>query len=162
MASIQKFLACMLGLTLLMSGCIGAEEAASEADSVDTWEFSTSDASGEMTSGGEDPLIRVTMEGGEPIRWADMLIDIRVDREEWLECTQGFDTGGDCNWDVINRRGQSHLMEITDGFEIREGENNHCNSFAGGCDIEVKLKMYDEDYNIVNIATIQGYADSQN
>ena len=95
--------------------------------------FSVNDAAGTPTSASGEALVYVSMDQGDDLNWASVIVQMSVDGGAYLECTnpdQATDTG--CAVSDNDDGKWAFAEEVT----ISEGSDDLC---SGPCDVKVKI-----------------------
>ena len=95
--------------------------------------FSVNDAAGTPTSASGEALVYVSMDQGDDLNWASVIVQMSVDGGAYLECTnpdQATDTG--CGVSDNDDGKWAFAEEVT----ISEGSDDLC---SGPCDVKVKI-----------------------
>ena len=97
------------------------------------YNFSVNDAAGTPTSASEEALVYVSMDQGDDLNWAAVIVQMSVDGGAYLECTnpdQATDTG--CAVSDNDDGKWAFAEQVT----ISEGSDDLC---SGPCDVQIKI-----------------------
>ena len=95
--------------------------------------FSVNDAAGTPTSASGEALVYVSMDQGDDLNWASVIVQMSVDGGAYLECTNPDQaTGTGCAVSDNDDGKWAFAEEVT----ISEGSDDLC---SGPCDVKVKI-----------------------
>ena len=97
--------------------------------------FGGEDATGAVTDGTGDDLVRITMSQGSDLNWAHISVKISVDNGAPITCSNG-DASGDCDLVEFGNTGDQ-FWSVGDGVTIVESGQDLCTS--GTCIIQVTI-----------------------
>ena len=97
--------------------------------------FSGEDATGSVTDGTGDDLVRITMSQGGDLNWASISVKISVDNGAPVTCSNG-DASGNCDLVEFGNTGDQ-VWSVGDGVTIVESGQDLCTS--GTCVIKVTI-----------------------
>jgi len=97
--------------------------------------FGGEDATGSVTDGTGDDLIRITMSQGSDLNWASISVKISVDNGAPITCSNG-DASGNCDLVEYGHTGDQ-FWSVGDGVTIVESGQDLCTS--GTCVIKVTI-----------------------
>ena len=100
------------------------------------YDISAVDAGGDVTTGTDDDLVRITMNQGSDINWAAVKISISVDGDAPITCDNPGQTGGQCAAVEFGDTSDND-WSVGDGVTITESGQDLCNS--GTCSIEITI-----------------------
>ena len=95
--------------------------------------FSVNDAAGTPTTASGEALVYVSMDQGDDLNWATVIVQMSVDGGAYLECTnpdQATDTG--CAVSDNN----DGLWVVAEQVTISEGSDDLC---SGPCDVQIRI-----------------------
>ena len=95
--------------------------------------FSVSDAAGTPTSASGEALVYVSMDQGDDLNWAAVIVQMSVDGGAYLECTnpdQATDTG------CAVSDNDDGIWAFAEQVTISEGSDDLC---SGPCDVKIKI-----------------------
>ena len=103
------------------------------------YSFGSEDATGYVSNGNDDDLIRVTMMQGSDLNWASVSIKISVDNGAPITCSNPGDSSGDNYSCALIEFGDTsdNFWSVGDGVTIVESGQDLCTS--GTCDIKVTI-----------------------
>jgi len=97
--------------------------------------FGGEDATGSVTDGTGDDLVRITMSQGGDLNWASISVKISVDNGAPVTCSNG-DASGNCDLVEFGNTGDQ-VWSVGDGVTIVESGQDLCTS--GTCVIKVTI-----------------------
>ncbi|MGY8735417.1 MAG: hypothetical protein ACKVHN_05115 [Candidatus Poseidoniales archaeon] len=97
--------------------------------------FGGEDATGSVTDGTDDDLVRITMTQGRDLNWASISVKISVDNGAPVTCSNG-DASGNCDLIEFGNTGDQ-FWSVGDGVTIIESGQDLCTS--GSCVIKVTI-----------------------
>jgi len=97
--------------------------------------FGGDDATGSVTDGTSDDLVRITMSQGRDLNWASISVKISVDNGAPVTCSNG-DASGNCDLIEFGNTGDQ-FWSVGDGVTIIESGQDLCTS--GSCVIKVTI-----------------------
>ena len=97
--------------------------------------FGGDDATGSVTDGTSDDLVRITMTQGRDLNWASVSVKISVDNGAPVTCSNG-DASGNCDLIEFGNTGDQ-FWSVGDGVTIVESGQDLCTS--GSCVIKVTI-----------------------
>ena len=97
--------------------------------------FGGEDATGSVTDGTGDDLVRITMTQGRDLNWASVSVKISVDNGAPVTCSNG-DASGNCDLIEFGNTGDQ-FWSVGDGVTIIESGQDLCTS--GSCVIKVTI-----------------------
>ena len=97
--------------------------------------FGGEDATGGVTDGTGDDLVRITMSQGSDLNWASVSVKISVDNGAPVTCSNG-DASGDCDLVEFGTTGDQ-FWSVGDGVTIVESGQDLCTS--GTCVVKVTI-----------------------
>ena len=97
--------------------------------------FGGEDATGTVTDGTDDDLVRITMSQGGDLNWASVSVKISVDNGAPITCSNG-DASGFCDLIEFGNTGDQ-FWSVGDGVTIVESGQDICTS--GSCVIKVTI-----------------------
>ena len=97
--------------------------------------FGGEDATGTVTDGTGDDLVRITMSQGRDLNWASISVKISVDNGAPVTCSNG-DASGNCDLVEFGNTGDQ-FWSVGDGVTIVESGQDLCTS--GTCVIKVTI-----------------------
>jgi hypothetical protein len=100
-----------------------------------TYVFGGVDATGSVTDGTGDDLVRITMTQGGDLNWASISVKISVDNGAPVTCSNG-DASGNCDLIEFGNTGDQ-FWSVGDGVTIVESGQDLCTS--GSCVIKVTI-----------------------
>ena len=100
------------------------------------FDISAVDSGGDVTTGTDDDLVRITMNQGSDINWAAVKISISVDGDAPITCDNPGQTGGQCAAVEFGDTSDND-WSVGDGVTITESGQDLCNS--GTCSIEITI-----------------------
>ena len=106
-----------------------------DGPSLALYAFGGVDATGSVTDGTEDDLVRITMSQGADLLWAHISIKISVDNGAPVTCSNG-DASGNCDLIEYGNTGDQY-WSVGDGVTIVESGQDLCTS--GTCVIKVTI-----------------------
>ena len=95
--------------------------------------FSVNDAAGTPTSASGEALVYVSMDQGDDLNWASVIVQMSVDGGAYLECTnpdQATDTG------CAVSDNDDGIWAFAEQVTISEGSDDLC---SGPCDVKIKI-----------------------
>ena len=98
--------------------------------------FGGEDATGSVTDGTDDDLVRITMSQGGNLNWASVSVKISVDNGAPVTCDNPGLTGGNCGLIEFGDDGDN-FWSVGDGVTIVESGQDLCTS--GTCVIKVTI-----------------------
>ena len=139
----------------------GDEDDTSSGGNLDTYQFDSRDAAGEMSNASGDDLVHIRMTQGDDLNWALLKVSIVVDGGVSMSCQEASraDENAECTYTTNDDMSWSVSQEIT----ISEGAYDLCDGSNGGCDVDVTLTKIgagsEDDMVIREVST---YADASN
>jgi hypothetical protein len=106
-----------------------------DGPSLTLYAFAGEDATGSVTGGTGDDLVRITMSQGGDLDWASISVKISVDNGAPVTCSNG-DASGDCDLVEFGNTGDQ-FWSVGDGVTIVESGHDLCTS--GACVIHVTI-----------------------
>ena len=100
------------------------------------YSFDGEDATGSVTSGTGDDLIRVSIAQGGDLSWASVSVRISIDGGAPITCSNPGDSTGVCELVEYGNTGDQY-WSVGDGVTIIESGQDLCTS--GSCQIEVTI-----------------------
>ncbi len=97
--------------------------------------FGGDDATGSVTDGTSDDLVRITMSQGGDLNWASVSVKISVDNGAPVTCSNG-DASGNCDLIEFGNTGDQ-FWSVGDGVTIVESGQDLCST--GSCVIKVTI-----------------------
>ena len=95
--------------------------------------FSVNDAAGTPTSASGEALVYVSMDQGDDLNWASVIVQMSVDGGAYLECTNPDQaTGTGCAVSDNDDEKWAFAEQVT----ISEGSDDFC---SGPCDVKIKI-----------------------
>ena len=139
----------------------GGDDDTSSGGNIDTYQFSSRDAAGQMSNASGDDLVHIKMTQGDDLNWALLKVSIVVDGGVSISCQEvsRADENAECTYTTNDDMSWSVSQEIT----ISEGAYDLCDGSNGGCDVDViltKIGVGNEDDMIIR--EIYAYADAYN
>ena len=104
-------------------------------DSNSLYAFGGEDATGSVTDGTGDDLVRITMSQGRDLNWASVSVKISVDNGAPVTCSNG-DASGNCDLVEFGTTGDQ-FWSVGDGVTIVESGQDLCSS--GTCVVMVTI-----------------------
>ena len=131
----------------------------SSGGNLDTYQFDSRDAAGEMSNASGDDLVHIRMTQGDDLNWALLKVSIVVDGGVSMSCQEASraDENAECTYTTNDDMSWSVSQEIT----IAEGAYDLCDGSSGGCDVDVtltKIGVGSEDDMIIR--EVSAYADA--
>ena len=111
-------------------------EEVDDGPSLMLYAFGAEDATGSVTDGIDDNLIRVTMMQGSELNWASVSVRISIDGGAPITCSNPGDSTGVCELVEYGNTGDQY-WSVGDGVTIIESGQDLCTS--GSCQIEVTI-----------------------
>ena len=112
--------------------------------------FGGEDATGAVTDGTGDDLVRITMSQGADLNWASVSVKISVDNGAPITCSNG-DASGDCDLIEFGTTGDQ-FWSVGDGVTIVESGQDLCS--GGTCVIRVTITNTMEGITIAETTAI--------
>ena len=101
--------------------------------------FDAEDAGGDVTTGTDDNLVRVTMTQGSDINWASVSVKISVNNDAPITCDRDSGDGVDTDCMLVEFGDSSDdVWSVGDGVTIVENGQDLCTAGAS-CSIEVTI-----------------------
>ena len=139
----------------------GGEDDTSSGGNIDTYQFSSRDAAGQMSNASGDDLVHIKMMQGDDLNWPLLKVSIVVDGGVSMSCQEASkaDENAECTYTTNDDMSWSVSQEIT----ISEGAYDLCDGSNGGCDVDVtltKIGVGNEDDMVIR--EVSAYADAYN
>ena len=129
----------MVAITVVLSGVLyvwAANLAETNTDGdLSLYNFSVRDAPGSPTSGATDDLVIVTMDIGEEIGWASVIVKLSIDGAASSTCANPGSTTGVCV--VTETSANDGGWQVGESVTISENSVDLCSSAA--CEITVTI-----------------------
>ena len=130
----------MVAITVVLAGVLyvwasSLAEGNTDGD-LTLYDISAVDAGGDVTTGTDDDLVRITMNQGSDINWAAVKISISVDGDAPITCDNPGQTGGQCAAVEFGDTSDND-WSVGDGVTITESGQDLCSS--GTCSIEITI-----------------------
>ena len=129
----------MVAITVVLAGVLyvwASSLAEGNTDgNLSLYAFSAEGGIGEVSSGTEDNLFRLTMTQGQDINWASLSVKISIDGGAPITCDNPGQTGGTCSLVEFGTTGDQG-WSVGDGVTIVESGTNLCSSV---CDVQVTV-----------------------
>ena len=129
----------MVAITVVLAGVLYVWAASLAEGNTDgnlaLYAFGGEDATGSVTDGTDDDLVRITMSQGGDLNWASVSVKISVDNGAPITCSNG-DASGFCDLIEFGNTGDQ-FWSVGDGVTIVESGQDICTS--GSCVIKVTI-----------------------
>ena len=129
----------MVAITVVLAGVLYVWAASLAEGNTDgnlaLYAFGGEDATGSVTDGTDDDLVRITMSQGGDLNWASVSVKISVDNGAPVTCSNG-DASGNCDLIEFGNTGDQ-FWSVGDGVTIVESGQDICTS--GSCVIKVTI-----------------------
>ena len=129
----------MVAITVVLAGVLYVWAASLAEGNTDgnlaLYAFGGDDATGSVTDGTSDDLVRITMSQGGDLNWASVSVKISVDNGAPVTCSNG-DASGNCDLIEFGNTGDQ-FWSVGDGVTIVESGQDLCTS--GSCVIKVTI-----------------------
>jgi len=129
----------MVAITVVLAGVLYVWAASLAEGNTDgnlaLFAFGGEDATGSVTDGTSDDLVRITMSQGGDLNWASVSVKISVDNGAPVTCSNG-DASGNCDLIEFGNTGDQ-FWSVGDGVTIVESGQDLCTS--GSCVIKVTI-----------------------
>ena len=129
----------MVAITVVLAGVLYVWAASLAEGNTDgnlaLYAFGGEDATGSVTDGTGDDLVRITMSQGGDLNWASISVKISVDNGAPVTCSNG-DASGNCDLVEFGNTGDQ-FWSVGDGVTIVESGQDLCTS--GTCVIKVTI-----------------------
>jgi len=129
----------MVAITVVLAGVLYVWAASLAEGNTDgnlaLFAFGGEDATGSVTDGTGDDLVRITMSQGGDLNWASISVKISVDNGAPVTCSNG-DASGNCDLVEFGNTGDQ-FWSVGDGVTIVESGQDLCTS--GTCVIKVTI-----------------------
>jgi len=129
----------MVAITVVLAGVLYVWAASLAEGNTDgnlaLFAFVGEDATGSVTDGTGDDLVRITMSQGGDLNWASISVKISVDNGAPVTCSNG-DASGNCDLVEFGNTGDQ-FWSVGDGVTIVESGQDLCTS--GTCVIKVTI-----------------------
>lgn len=129
----------MVAITVVLAGVLYVWAASLAEGNTDgnlaLYAFGGEDATGSVTDGTGDDLVRITMSQGGDLNWASISVKISVDNGAPVTCSNG-DASGNCDLVEFGNTGDQ-VWSVGDGVTIVESGQDLCTS--GTCVIKVTI-----------------------
>ena len=129
----------MVAITVVLAGVLYVWAASLAEGNTDgnlaLYAFGGEDATGSVTDGTDDDLVRITMSQGGDLNWASVSVKISVDNGAPVTCSNG-DASGNCDLVEFGNTGDQ-FWSVGDGVTIVESGQDLCTS--GSCVIKVTI-----------------------
>jgi len=129
----------MVAITVVLAGVLyvwASSLAEGNTDgNLSLYAFRADGGIGEVSTGGEDDLVRLTMTQGQDINWASVSVKISVDGGAPITCDNPGQTGGTCTLVEFGTL-SDQVWSVGDGVTIKESGANLCSTV---CDVEVTV-----------------------
>lgn len=129
----------MVAITVVLAGVLYVWAASLAEGNTDgnlaLYAFGGEDATGSVTDGTGDDLVRITMSQGGDLNWASVSVKISVDNGAPVTCSNG-DASGNCDLVEFGNTGDQ-FWSVGDGVTIVESGQDLCTS--GTCVIKVTI-----------------------
>lgn len=129
----------MVAITVVLAGVLYVWAASLAEGNTDgnlaLYAFGGEDATGSVTDGTGDDLVRITMSQGGDLNWASVSVKISVDNGAPVTCSNG-DASGNCDLVEFGNTGDQ-FWSVGDGVTIVESGQDLCTS--GTCVIMVTI-----------------------
>ena len=130
----------MVAITVVLAGVLYVWAASLAEGNTDgnlaLYAFGGEDATGAVTDGTDDDLVRITMSQGGDLNWASVSVKISVDNGAPVTCDNPGLTGGNCGLIEFGNTGDQ-FWSVGDGVTIVESGQDLCTS--GTCVIKVTI-----------------------
>lgn len=130
----------MVAITVVLAGVLYVWASSLAEGNTDgnlaLYSFSGEDASGTVTDGTTDNLVRITMSQGGDINWASVSVKISVDNSAPYTCSNPGVGGADCELVEFGNTGDEY-WSVGDGITIAESGQDLCTS--GTCTVKVTI-----------------------
>lgn len=133
----------------------------SSGGNLDTYQFSSRDAAGQMSNASGDDLVHIQMTQGDDLSWAVLKVSIIVDGGVSLSCQE--ESRADANANCIYKTDNDNYWSVPEEITIAEGAYDLCDGSYGGCEIDVtltKIGVGNEDDMVIR--EVSAYADAYN
>ena len=129
----------MVAITVVLAGVLYVWAASLAEGNTDgnlaLYAFGGDDATGSVTDGTSDDLVRITMSQGGDLNWASVSVKISVDNGAPVTCSNG-DASGNCDLVEFGNTGDQ-FWSVGDGVTIVESGQDLCST--GSCVIKVTI-----------------------
>jgi flagellin-like protein len=129
----------MVAITVVLAGVLYVWAASLAEGNTDgnlaLYAFGGEDATGSVTDGTGDDLVRITMSQGGDLNWASVSVKISVDNGAPVTCSNG-DASGSCDLVEFGNTGDQ-FWSVGDGVTIVESGQDLCTT--GTCVIKVTI-----------------------
>ena len=129
----------MVAITVVLAGVLYVWAASLAEGNTDgnlaLYAFGGEDATGSVTDGTDDDLVRITMSQGGDLNWASISVKISVDNGAPVTCSNG-DASGNCDLVEFGNTGDQ-FWSVGDGVTIVESGQDLCTT--GTCVIKVTI-----------------------
>lgn len=129
----------MVAITVVLAGVLYVWAASLAEGNTDgnlaLYAFGGEDATGSVTDGTGDDLVRITMSQGGDLNWASISVKISVDNGAPVTCSNG-DASGNCDLVEFGNTGDQ-VWSVGDGVTIVESGQDLCTE--GTCVIKVTI-----------------------
>ena len=129
----------MVAITVVLAGVLYVWAASLAEGNTDgnlaLYAFGGEDATGSVTDGTDDDLVRITMSQGGDLNWASVSVKISVDNGAPVTCSNG-DASGNCDLVEFGNTGDQ-FWSVGDGVTIVESGQDLCTT--GTCVIKVTI-----------------------
>jgi flagellin-like protein len=129
----------MVAITVVLAGVLYVWAASLAEGNTDgnlaLYAFGGEDATGSVTDGTGDDLVRITMSQGGDLNWASVSVKISVDNGAPVTCSNG-DASGNCDLVEFGNTGDQ-FWSVGDGVTIVESGQDLCTT--GTCVIKVTI-----------------------
>ena len=129
----------MVAITVVLAGVLYVWAASLAEGNTDgnlaLYAFGGEDATGSVTDGTDDDLVRITMSQGGDLNWASVSVKISVDNGAPVTCSNG-DASGNCDLVEFGNTGDQ-FWSVGDGVTIVESGQDLCST--GSCVIKVTI-----------------------
>jgi len=130
----------MVAITVVLAGVLyvwAASLAEGNTDgNLDLYSFDGVDATGSVTEGTGDDLVRITMSQGGDLNWASVSIKLSVDNGAPVTCSNPGDDTGNCELFEFGDT-TDQFWSVGDGVTIKESGQDICTS--GTCVVRVTI-----------------------
>ena len=133
----------------------------SSGGNIDTYQFSSRDAAGQMSNASGDDLVHIQMTQGDDLNWALLKVTIVVDGGISITCDVA--SNADASSDCIYKTDDDNYWSVPEEITIAEGAYDLCDGSNGGCDVDVtltKIGVGNQDDKVIR--TVSAYADAYN
>ena len=130
----------------------------SSGGSLDTFQFSSRDAAGQMSNASGDDLVHIVMTQGSDLIWAELEIYIAIEDGASMACVEvdSADENSDCTYTRDDDDYWSTGEEIT----ISEGAYDLCDGSNGGCSVDINIIRTGNQEPSTMLATLFAYAEA--